>query len=454
MYLAVVFFLIFTFFRLHEFVPPLKAARPLLICAMVIAYSWVASGERSVARDPIFRAELAFLMLVLVGVLVAVNHYWWLQTTIDFLTHLIVFTLGLATVIKHPPYRRHILLLLLSAFTFLAIWSLRHAGFGPRDSWLYDENDLAAALVVGACLGYGFATEANAKRLRWAGLITGIVCLSGVIATLSRGGFVALVAAVAAIAFFSGRLIRTVFVSVLATIVLLPLVPQQYLDEVLSIDEAVDTYGMTGGQEMERIYTWRRGWEMFMAHPIIGVGAGNFPWAVSKFESTPKATIQRGARRQIAGRAAHSLYFTLLPETGIAGAIAFLTIVGTAISRAKALLQRRRVLRDDDSSRIVAILVGPGLVSYLVAGAFISVLWYPMIWLLIGFALSIPNHTQAGDSTHPSPTPTTHPNSRPRRSRQRQSTHLTNRGDSIDASALQLRVDNPGCSERNEVHHH
>lgn len=126
---------------------------------------------------------------------------------------------------------------------------------------------------------------------------------------------------------------------------------------------------------------------MFLENPVIGVGAGNFSWAISKFESTYKARLQRGKRRAIAGRAAHSIYFTLLPELGVAGTLAYLMIMIKAVRRARNMLRLPAQTPEDGSMRMIALFVGPAIVGYSVAGVFISVLWYPMLWLLVSLAI-------------------------------------------------------------------
>ena len=97
--------------------------------------------------------------------------------------------------------------------------------------------------------------------------------------------------------------------------------------------------------------------------------------------------MQRGARRQIAGRAAHSIYFTLLPELGLAGTFAYLMIMIRSVWRARKTLRSPVTVHEDGSMRMIALFIGPALIGYSVAGVFISVLWYPMLWLLVSLAI-------------------------------------------------------------------
>lgn len=387
MYLAVFGYLLLTFYRLHEFVPVLKIIRPLQFLSLIVIVLWFRHRPPMPENEPLIRWQLIFLGVMLIGLPVVVNHYWWLNTIVDFVMYLVVFSVGLVAVCRHAVYRQKILRFLLIAFTFLGVWALTHNGAGPRDCWLEDENDIAGVFIVGACLAYAMRTESPSPRWRWLAILSGGTCLAALVATASRGGFVALVVTVATIALFSGKFIRTSIVIVLIGLAALPFVPASYIGEVSSIEGGAESYGKTEGQEMERIYTWRRSWEMFIEHPVIGVGAGNFSWAISRFETTYKARLQRGARRQIAGRAAHSIYFTLLPELGLAGTFAYLMIMFKSVLRARNTLRRPAPAREDGSMRMIALFIGPAIVGYSVAGVFISVLWYPMLWLLVSLAI-------------------------------------------------------------------
>ncbi len=387
MYLAVMGYLFLTFYRVHEFIPALKIIRPLQFLALVIIVLWFKHRPPLPKGEPLIRWQLIFLGVMLMGVVVVVNHYWWLNTIVDFVMYLVMFSGGLVAVCRHAVYRQKILRFLLITFLLLGLWALTHNGTGPVDCWLEDENDIAGVFVVGACLAYAMRTESPSRKWRWLAILTGGICLAALVATDSRGGFVALVVTVAAIALFSGKFIRTGIVIIVIGLAALPFVPASYIGEVGSIEGGAESYGKTEGQEMERIYTWRRGWEMFLANPVIGVGAGNFSWAISGFETTYKARVQRGARRQIAGRAAHSIYFTLLPELGLAGTFAYLMIMIRSVWRARKTLRSPVTVHEDGSMRMIALFIGPALIGYSVAGVFISVLWYPMLWLLVSLAI-------------------------------------------------------------------
>ena len=99
--------------------------------------------------------------------------------------------------------------------------------------------------------------------------------------------------------------------------------------------------------------------------------------------------------RSLAGRAAHSLYFTLLPELGVVGALLYLAIIIFVLKDLKyirnATINRKDVYTAEESKNIyyLALTLEGSLVGFLVSSVFISTLYYPNFWILCGFIVSL-----------------------------------------------------------------
>ena len=167
----------------------------------------------------------------------------------------------------------------------------------------------------------------------------------------------------------------------------------KYWDEVKSIKEENIQKGTGEG----RWYTWKCGLRMFLEHPIIGVGQGNFPWHFGKYESPGGIH-----GKSLAGRAAHSLYFTLIPELGLVGILLFSGMLYFSYKELKWILKKEKefLLKQNQSKEIIQQLhkirfiifgITGAMLGYLVSGAFLSVLYYPHFWLLIALFVSIRN---------------------------------------------------------------
>jgi O-antigen ligase len=116
--------------------------------------------------------------------------------------------------------------------------------------------------------------------------------------------------------------------------------------------------------------------------------------------------------RSLAGRAAHSLYFTLLPELGLVGTALFLAMIAFSL---KDLAYVRRVLKNktdlysaEQAKRIyyLSLALEGSLVGFLASSVFISTLYYPNFWILCGFILSLKRIVsgKVGEPTFAKPT--------------------------------------------------
>jgi hypothetical protein len=196
-----------------------------------------------------------------------------------------------------------------------------------------------------------------------------------------------------------------VFLGLVVVLFMIIAAPEEYWEEIKSTtsDETLET-----GTGAQRMYTWEIGWEMFLGNPIMGVGQGNFPWTFEEYQGD--RTFQD---RSLAGRAAHSLYFTLLPELGLVGFGLFMGMllhsfkdlrwvshtavrygirkaypgIGKEMNHPEDVLNRDK-LRD---ALFFARAIEAAFIGYLVSSIFVSTLYYPTFWVLTALAVSLRN---------------------------------------------------------------
>lgn len=173
---------------------------------------------------------------------------------------------------------------------------------GGRVRWrgtLADPNELSIA--VGAILPFAFAFAAGARKKLWAGIVTAVLLgltLVTVILTSSRGGQLVILT-VFGLYFvrrygWKGLLVG----AIVAAPVLL--------------------YGGRSGEEadsseLERIDLLYEGMDMIRAHPLIGVGVGQF------IDNVPT------------GQTAHNAYVLACSELGFPGSLLWMMLVYTSI---------------------------------------------------------------------------------------------------------------------------
>jgi len=122
-----------------------------------------------------------------------------------------------------------------------------------------------------------------------------------------------------------------------------------------------------------RITYWGLGLEMFEHNPILGVGPGNFVYL------NPFNQVE------------HSVYVQVLSGLGLVGTTSFLAML-VLFFRLNART-RKLALQTGGGRRSFAYCLAFGLdlgmVGYLTSGAFLSVLYYPHLWILLGLSVAL-----------------------------------------------------------------
>jgi O-antigen ligase len=238
-----------------------------------------------------------------------------------------------------------------------------------------DPNRFAAKLLPGAVIAIAMAFVARTPftRLFFSG--TAAIAIIAVLLSLSRGGLIAaLVVALIAPAVIGGArgkvALATVGVLVGAVLALFVLTPPEARQRITESD---------GGNGRTDI--WTVGWRMFDAHPLNGIGAGNFEGTSIHY------LIQPGVIRQdeyfiAAPKVAHNSYLHVLSENGIVGLTLFMSIIVIGLSCAFRAGRLARRLRERDIA-IIANGIFLATIGVLIANFFISEQLAKLPWLLL-----------------------------------------------------------------------
>ncbi len=161
--------------------------------------------------------------------------------------------------------------------------------------------------------------------------------LSGILASLSRGAWLGVVAGALATALLFGRVARIlVFTLVVAAATVIIggqtwLLPSDFRERISDSVEQIrpfDASNVTITDDnfaaAERVAHWQAGIDMFQDHPALGIGIGNFN---SRYEEYSVRETFRNSQGH-----AHNYYIHTLAETGMLGFLAYLTLLGTIVS--------------------------------------------------------------------------------------------------------------------------
>ncbi len=384
--------LLFEFGRPQELIPVIKLIPFATGLDVWLLLSVVMSGKLDLSRLQT-KLWIPLFVVMAIHVPIARNNYWALMTFKDMLLTFGLY-LGIVTYVNSLEKMLTLMKAWLGILGFLAVMGIVESGRGIG-GWMGDENDFCMVMNMAVPFGYFllFSATGAAQKMKYLGFM-GMYILAAM-ASLSRGGFMGLAAVGAYCWYRSPKKMNALIVLAVAVLFMVLLAPPTYWDEIASStsDETMGEEG-TGGA---RLYTWGIGVDMFLDNPIIGIGQGNFPWTVEVYEAN-----QRFHSRSFGGRQAHSAWVTLISEVGLAGIV----IVGGMLWQSyKDLKQVRRRLSPVKSTQKHGQTVQAGedvrvhlaramegsVIGFIISGVFISVLWYPSLWIMLAFVVALRN---------------------------------------------------------------
>jgi O-antigen ligase len=255
----------------------------------------------------------------------------------------------------------------------------RHSG--PQN----DANLWGRTLVIFVPLALSLWADRGTGRRRW--LWLGAVALLGCgeYLTQSRGGMIALAASVTVwLALAGRRYARTLLVAPLLVLVLLtiPGVGSR-LSTLTDLEEA----GAGGGDQslVGRVVAQRSGLAMFVDHPAIGVGAGNF-------ELVEPDYARRLGFPTSKALAPHNVYLQMAAEAGVVGLAAWILFLGSGwFVAGRALILSRHLHRGPPPSpaSLLAVAALAALAGWALASLFLDLAHGRVLMLVIGLAAAL-----------------------------------------------------------------
>jgi probable O-glycosylation ligase (exosortase A-associated) len=268
----------------------------------------------------------------------------------------------------------------------------RNHVFGPEASMIEDNNSLGLALVlILPLLNYLRLTSAR-PLVRAALLGTLALTLVAILGTYSRGALIALAAAGAAYALRARNGPLLLAAGAVAAVALPALMPERWLERMSTIQ--------TAGQDesfQARLAAWTTSLDIALARPLIGGGfaAIEQTWIVKTFSS---------AGGLVTGRAAHSIYFQVLGDTGFVGLFLYLSAVGAAVMNTFRVLAATRDRPQLAWAAHLARMLQVSLAGFLAGGAALSMAYYDGLLVVLavttGLVYAVAEESVAGPVRH------------------------------------------------------
>jgi len=379
--------------RVHQLFPILIAVRVTFVSAILAlgVYVVVQDGPRRLGliAAPTTTALLAFLGWAAASVPDALNQGQAFHMVVDNLTKsVLMYAVMVGCVRGTRDVERLCLVYFAAAVIYASVvltrFSVGGAHWRLSDLYYYDANDFATFVVTALPLGVFFMTTRRAVVLRVLAALGIVLLLAGLVRSGSRGGLLALVAALGFLALWyravPGRW-RAVAVAGMALVVLLT-ASGRYWEQMQTIVQPNSDYNVTGQEG--RLALWRRGIGYLLRRPVLGVGADNFP--VAEGEISPLA-YRQAYGIGVPWMAPHDAFIQVAAELGVPGVALFLWMLGATLA-VLGHLQRAPPEASTPVGALAAALTA-SVVGWVVGALFLSLAYAGMLYALLALAVAL-----------------------------------------------------------------
>lgn len=370
-------FLVVDYVRPQDLFPGLAIMKPGMLTILILSVFLILRGSFYEADSKQTRMIFLFIALLAVFVPFAVNNFM-AYTTVKTMILFVPFILSVIICVNSMERLKTLIFIGICIMIYIALYGFLHNGVGSGN-YFRDENDLS--LYINMWLPFCFYLFLYEKR--WVlkavyafGLVMGLVAL---VTSFSRGGFIGLVIIALTLCVFSPRKIMTISIISIIALVMLTYSSQEYWREMSTVTDKNESTAQA------RIQSWQTAWDMFLDNPL-GVGGNNFQVRFPEYQ---------GERflRGMWGRVAHSLWFTLIPETGIFGLLIYLMLLYYNINDIFKIMRLNQLSSNPDSRflYLLSLSLIASLAGFFASATFLSVLYYPHYWYMTAIIVASVN---------------------------------------------------------------
>jgi putative inorganic carbon (hco3(-)) transporter len=250
---------------------------------------------------------------------------------------------------------------------------------GPYDN----PNAYAQVLVVIVPLALDRLWHERNFLLRILAGLSMIVSVLTIFFTYSRGGFLTLLFALGVLLALRRPNFFPLIITFALAYGLIQLLPDTYMSRITTLLQFTSAQNaqITDPSFVGRTSENTAAWRMFLDHPLLGVGLGNFKDNYQDY-SRPLGLDQRRTPRSPA-----SLYLELLSEQGIVGTVIFIFLLGLIFREMISARNNFQLAGMFDESFMVAAIIA-SFSGYMFAAIFKNSAYSNAFWVIVGIALA------------------------------------------------------------------
>ena len=240
--------------------------------------------------------------------------------------------------------------------------------WGPANSFIADNNQLALAIIMGIPLFRYLQLHSENRWVKRGCLAAIVLCSASAIGSQSRGAFLAIMA-MAAFLWTKSRRKGLVGILVLSVAPLAWLLMPDSWSERMS---SIQTYEQDGSA-MGRINSWWMAWHLAVDRFPIGGGFAIYePDIFARYAPDPTTVL-----------VAHSIYFQILGEHGFLGLALFLSIFGFSWANGAWIVRNTKGKAGLEWAHDLAAMCQVSLIGYAVGGAFLSLTYFDLPYYIV-----------------------------------------------------------------------
>ena len=400
-YVGVLAYIVFEYARIPAMFPalqPLQIGKWIVISTLFIWIYHYAQHRSAFIRDKFNWLMLAWLALAFLSSFFASDKKLAVEWALILARWVVVYIIIINLVDSLPKWQglMWLLLFLNLKLSQFQIRSFR-AGYGTAsDQYGYitqgvgagstaffsNATDFGAAMCVAAPFALYLTKAVKSKILKATGVVMFLAFVFSILQSGSRGAAMALLSMVFVFWLKSSKkpiIGILVLLFVLGFWVSAPLPWKERFVSAINFQQDPTA--------SSRINFWKAGFRMFREHPLTGVGMGNF--------GRNFAQLYTPTGHSMGYWSPHSIFVQAGAELGIGG-LAILLLVFYLILK-RNWETRSMYLRYKLSNHWVydfAHALDLSLVGFIVSGAFLTILYYPHLYVIMALALSLNHITQ------------------------------------------------------------
>jgi probable O-glycosylation ligase (exosortase A-associated) len=241
-----------------------------------------------------------------------------------------------------------------------------------NNPFMGDGNDFSLSLCITIPLCLFLFNNVDRKINKAIYFSFFILMFLAIIGNSSRGGTLAILCILLYYGIKSQNKIKFVFFILLMSCLVFVYAPPSYYNRI----EHINNWQEPSAQG--RVNAWKGAIQMASDHPFLGIGAGHFPIKYASDYQIGKEYIEK--------KTAHSMYFLALGELGFPGFIIIIYLIIFNFLKNEKLIKLIKKSNIDNRKENLSLIIhlNASLVGFSVAALFLSVLYYPHIFVLAG----------------------------------------------------------------------